>query len=550
MFELSYHHTSHETVGVFLTVSVMGLLFLSSSLQWLAVAVVLFTSVWYYFMFKYSFWKKKGVRFIKPVIPFGNITNLILLRKAVAEVMKELYDKFPEEPYVGIYELLNPMLLIRDTELIKQVMVKDFSHFQDRGRRLVDEESDPLGAHLLNLTGTKWKILRSKLTPTFTSGKMKMMFNLVTECADQLKQYLDKPARNGEILEMKGVMAKFTTDIIGSCAFGLQCNSITDSDSEFRKMGRRVFEPSTGTSLRRMLRNFSPRLLKVFRVRLQPEDVISFFMGAVKDVIDYREKNSVVRNDFMELLIQLKNKGTIHDDEDVKSEHVQDETAGKDTEGTIEFTDSLIASQAFLFFAAGFETSSTALSFCLLELAINPEIQERLSTEIDTTLGKYKGMITYDGIQNMSYLHKVVDETLRKHPPAPVTRRVVTKPYVIPGTSVHLDVGVKILIPIYGLHHDPKYFPEPEVFNPENFSDEIKAMRPNHAYLPFGDGPRNCIGMRFGLLQVKVGLVILLSNFKFSVCEKTQLPVKLDPRQVITTSPLSVWLRVNKRSSV
>jgi hypothetical protein len=108
----------------------MGLLFLSSSLQWLAVAVVLFTSVWYYFMFKYSFWKKKGVRFIKPVIPFGNITNLILLRKAVAEVMKELYDKFPEEPYVGIYELLNPMLLIRDTELIKQVMVKDFSHFQ------------------------------------------------------------------------------------------------------------------------------------------------------------------------------------------------------------------------------------------------------------------------------------------------------------------------------------------------------------------------------------------------------------------------------------
>jgi len=72
-------------------------------------------------------------------------------------------------------------------------------------------------------------------------------------------------------------------------------------------------------------------------------------------------------------------------------------------------THSLIASQAFIFFAAGFETSSTALSFCLLELAINPEIQQRLSIEIDTTLKKCKGLITYDAIQSMSYMDKVVD---------------------------------------------------------------------------------------------------------------------------------------------
>jgi cytochrome P450 family 6 len=192
-----------------------------------------------------------------------------------------------------------------------------------------------LGAHLLNLTGTKWKILRSKLTPTFTSGKMKMMFNLMTECADQLKHYLEEPARNGEILEMKEVMAKFTTDIIGSCAFGLQCNSMTDSDSEFRKMGKRVFATSFGARLRRTLRTFCPFPLKLFRIGMLPEEVSNFFMEAVKDVIEYREKNSVVRNDFMKLLIQLKNKVTIHDDEDIKSECVQDETACKETEETI-----------------------------------------------------------------------------------------------------------------------------------------------------------------------------------------------------------------------
>jgi cytochrome P450 family 6 len=134
---------------------------------------------------------------------------------------------------------------------------------------------------------------------------------------------------------MKEVMARFTTDIIGSCAFGLNCNSFKDSNSEFRKMGKRLFEPSVGSNLRRRLRTFPPFLLKLLNVRVHPEDMINFFMRAVKDVIDYREKNSVVRNDFMQLLIKLKNKGKIEDDEDMKSEHVQDETAGKKKEENI-----------------------------------------------------------------------------------------------------------------------------------------------------------------------------------------------------------------------
>jgi hypothetical protein len=108
----------------------MGLLFLSDWLQWLAVAVVLITSVWYYCVYKYSFWVKKGVKFMKPTLPFGNMGDAILLHKSSAEMMKKLYDQFPEEPYVGIYQFLRPLLLIRDPELIKQVMVKDFSYCQ------------------------------------------------------------------------------------------------------------------------------------------------------------------------------------------------------------------------------------------------------------------------------------------------------------------------------------------------------------------------------------------------------------------------------------
>jgi cytochrome P450 family 6 len=112
------------------TVPVMGLLFQSYCLQWLAIAVVLITSVWYYCVYKYSFWKKKGVKFMKPRFPFGNMRDAILLRKPATEVIKKLYDEFPEEPYFGTYQFFSPILLIRDPELIKQVMVKDFSYCQ------------------------------------------------------------------------------------------------------------------------------------------------------------------------------------------------------------------------------------------------------------------------------------------------------------------------------------------------------------------------------------------------------------------------------------
>jgi len=162
-----------------------------------------------------------------------------------------------------------------------------------------------------------------------------MMFSLMTECAEQLQQYLDKPARNGDIMDMKEVMARFTIDVIASFAFGINCNTVTNPSSEFRKMGKRVNDQSVGKYLRRMLRTFSSSVLKFFHVRLHPDEVSNFFMGLVKDMIDYREKNNVVRNDLIQLLIQLKNKGKIEDDGNSKSEHVPDERAGKETEENI-----------------------------------------------------------------------------------------------------------------------------------------------------------------------------------------------------------------------
>ncbi|KAJ9581326.1 hypothetical protein L9F63_023499 [Diploptera punctata] len=204
-----------------------------------------------------------------------------------------------------------------------------------------------------------------------------------------------------------------------------------------------------------------------------------------------------------------------------------------------------MTAQLYFFFIAGFETSSTTISFCLYELALNQDIQERLRKEINEVLKKHEGQITYEAVQNIEYLDNVISETLRKHTPVPILTRKCTKEYQIPNTQITLEKGTEIVIPTQALQFDPQFFPQPEKFDPERFSKEAKNERHRFTFLPFGEGPRMCIGMRFGLMQTKVGLINLLSNYQFNVCERTSVPIIKNPKQFITTSKHGIWLRIS-----
>jgi cytochrome P450 len=99
-------------------------------------------------------------------------------------------------------------------------------------------------------------------------------------------------------------------------------------------------------------------------------------------------------------------------------------------------------------------------------------------------------------LRNITWNNRpVVSETLRKYPPVPILSRECTKTYKIPGTNIILEKGILTVVPVLALHHDPKYYPDPERFDPERFSEEEKAKRHHYVYLPFGEGPRICIGM-------------------------------------------------------
>ncbi|KAK7865958.1 hypothetical protein R5R35_005023 [Gryllus longicercus] len=468
------------------------------------------------------------------------------MRQTEGEILQDQYKQFPDEKFVGGYRMRQPYLLLRDLDLIKTVMVKDFDSFHDR-RFPVDEKAMPLSAHVFNLKGRRWRALRAKMTPAFTSGKTRLMFQLMSDCGHALSRHLDAPAARGDAMEMREMLAQFATDVIGSCALGLQMHAMDDPDSEFRRVGRAVFEPTAANMARRLTLLFFPPLARALGLSFEGRRITDFFTRAVREMVRFREEEGVQRHDFIDLLLQLKRHGSVQEDKEAAGEDAQLLANAVHSGDDIQMTDNLLAAQVFVFFIAGFETSSTASSFALYEMALNPDVQERLRDEVDEAMADNGGHLTYDAIQNMRYLDMVWNESLRKYPPGNNLVRVVTRDYKMPGSDVQLPKGLWVNIPVMAIHHDPKYYPDPQRFDPERFSEEEKAKRPHYAFLPFGEGPRICIGMRFGILQGKLGLAMLLSKYRFSPCARTKVPLRFDPKSLVTASDDGIWLKIEAR---
>ncbi|KAH9368251.1 hypothetical protein HPB48_011571 [Haemaphysalis longicornis] len=202
--------------------------------------------------------------------------------------------------------------------------------------------------------------------------------------------------------------------------------------------------------------------------------------------------------------------------------------------------------QCILFFLAGLDTTSTTLTFATYLLAVHPDAQERLRREVDDCIATHGPEPNLDVISKLKYLHCVVSETLRLYPPATRIERVANKDYVIGDTSVKLPKGCVAIVPVYSMHRDPEFFPDPDSFNPDRFSDEnMESIKP-YSYLPFGAGPRNCIGMRLAIQTVKLCLLHCIHNVQFVRTENTQVPLRLK-RGVGILSSEDVILGVRQR---
>lgn len=281
-------------------------LFSGSWALYAATAVALLVALTYlYLTSTHGLWQRLNVPFIKPDIIYGNMKEIAQFKKSQNEVFTEFYRHFKDSghKFGGVWQLRDPVLIICTVDLVKDALIKNFPHFHDR-HIAHDEHFDPLSAHLIALEGSKWKYIRSKLNPAFSTSKLKGMFASMRNTAGRLVEVLSEAAEQGEMMEMREFVARYTVEIIGDVAFGIQVNAMTE-DSKFLLMGQKYFEPTKTERISQIISNTHPWLYKLLKLRSISKEVTEFFTGVVRKTMEYRRKNNIERNDFLHFLMKI-----------------------------------------------------------------------------------------------------------------------------------------------------------------------------------------------------------------------------------------------------
>lgn len=453
-------------------------------LLFLALVVVAF---YFYSTRTHSYWSKRNVKHNPPIPLFGNHFRNIFGKKSIIELATELYNQYPEEKVVGYYRGTTPELVIRDLDVARMILNVDFAYFYPRGLGR-DAKKEPLLANLFHADGDSWRLLRQRMTPAFTTAKLKAMFPLVVKCAKKLQVVGEGIVNSGVECDVRELMARFTTEFIAACGFGIEVDTINKENSLFRELGKMIFSRSWKNIIVTGVWELFPELSSVMLLTPSDNRIERGVAEIVSSICEQRNFKQSERNDFIDLLLELKSKGVI------KGESIEKRNEdGTPMQVEMEMDLKCIVAQVFVFFAAGFETSSSASSFTLLQLAYNQEVQRKIQNEIDSVLVKYNNELCYDSISEMSMLRMAFKEAMRMFPSLGNLHRVCAKRYTIPGLDITIDPGVKIIVPIQAIQTDVKYFDNPTEFRPERFAD-MDTKRNNFSYMPFGAGPRACIG--------------------------------------------------------
>ncbi|CAH0698705.1 unnamed protein product [Spodoptera exigua] len=455
------------------------------------VVVILTLAIYLKGIYNQYYWKKRGVAFYDKHKTGGPLWQFAIEDRSFFQILSDIYWKYEKEPAVGLGSFHDLGLYVKDTTNMQYIAQVDFHSFNNRGIAFTEE--DVLAHNVLMLNGPKWKLVRQKVTPIFTTAKLKNMFYIIDKSAQDFIEYLrENPDKlKGDLFDTLG---NYCNAAIAAAVFGIHTRSTFDSP--FRTMAKEVLTPTFFTNLKFAISGVSESLFKFLKLKLFKTEKEKFFIDAMKQVIRQREKEKVKRHDFIDICVELQKNGTMVD---------------PDNGYALEPTDELMAAQAYLFFLAGTDPTIAGIFGTLMELGRHPEILKKAHEDVDRVFEKYNGQLTYDAVGEVKYLYNVLSEVLRVHPPIAFVMRKCVQDSVLPVGNIPVEKGVKIFLPIFDLHHDPNYFPEPEKFDPDRFVREGEIN--DTTYVPFGKGGRYCVGARYAKIQIMTGLIHILRHY-------------------------------------
>jgi len=303
-------------------------------------------------------------------------------------------------------------VVVQDPDLIKNILVKDFDHFADR-RLFKFPESDTLFARMLvTQKGDKWKDLRSKMSPTFTTGKIKRMFQIMKKSGDRFVTFLeDESARStGGELELSDAYSKMTMDVIASAACGIDSKAFeTREQSVFEQMGNKLrFEFGGFQMVKFVMIALFPKLCDLLGLSFFGSEVQDFFRGAVMSSIRHRQEKGEKRDDFIQLLMEVR-ANKLKTEEGELEQFEKDAIIKSSGEESYELDDEAIVANCVLFIVGGFDTTQSLLLYAAYAMALWPEKQQKLREEIDKVFEENDGDLTYDGVNRMEYLDMFIN---------------------------------------------------------------------------------------------------------------------------------------------
>ncbi|KAM6156413.1 cytochrome P450 3A4-like [Erethizon dorsatum] len=484
---------------------IMDLIWSFSMETWVFLALSLLL-LYLYGTYTHGHFKKLGIPGPKPLPFLGNLPSY---HKGAWMFDVECYKKYGK--IWGLYEGRQPVLAVTDPDMIKTVLVKEFySVFTNR------QWMCPAGFMRKSIAisqDEEWKRIRTLISPTFTSAKLKEMFPIIEQYGDALLKNLKREAEKGVAVSMTDVLGAYSMDVITGTSFGVNVNSLNNRQDPFVENVKKFvkFDFFNPLIFFGFLFSFLTPIFEMLNISVFAKESTKFFRDFVRRAKENRlDNNQKHRVDFLQLMMNSQD--------------------SKDTESYKALSDVEIAAQSISFIFAGYETTSSTLSFIMYALATHPDVQKKLQQEIDAALPN-KAFPTYDVLVEMEYLDMVVNETLRLYPIANRLTRVCKKDVEVNG--VFIPKGTVVMIPTFVLHRDPKYWQNNEDFCPERFSKKNKENIEPYAYMPFGVGPRSCIGMRFALMNMKLAIIRILQNFSLQPCKETQVPMTLSRRGIL-----------------
>jgi len=412
-------------------------------------------------------------------------------------------------PIVGMHLAGAPIVFLAEPELIGEVLLDKEGVFHKD--KVTSDLSSFLGQGLLTAEDELWRKQRKLIAPSLTKKHIASYADTMTRLAEAHASNL----RDGEVRDVHSDMTRLTLDIVVETLFGTALAAGYEKAAELMDALMNDFVEMVQT-WRRLFPSWVP-----FAARRRTKEHARELDAFVLELIRRKRASGELGDDLLSRLLEARD----------------DEGSG--------MSDRQLRDEALTLFAAGHETTANALTYALMLLGEHPEIDARLQTELGSALGDRKA--TAADVSKLPLTDAVIKESLRLYPPAYMIGREATREVRIGAWE--LPPRTTVLMSIWGMHHDPRFFPDPEAFRPDRWLDGSTTSLPKYVYQPFGGGPRVCVGNHFAMMEAVLTLAALLRRARWELVSRTppelQMAITMRP---VHGLPMRVRLRGAGRS--